>query len=327
MRYKLFILLFVFTLNVFAQIADDGTLESVYEKYKPLKKGHVASYIPELAKVNPDYFAISIVTADGQTLSIGDADILFSLQSISKVFSYALALKDNGEKIVFEQVGLDATGEQFNSIKSIENDQPHNPFVNAGAIQTASLIKSLHGETPWKRFLQFIGEFANQPLKLNQDIYRSESESNLRNQAISQLLKSKGMLKSDPNKVLDLYTKNCSVMVNTKILALMGATLANGGVNPISKQTVLTKDHVKDVLSQMIINGIYERSGTWLVTIGIPAKSGVSGAILAIVPNKMAIAVFSPPLDKAGTSVRGQAVLKELSRRWDLHLFSDKKSG
>lgn len=326
MRYKFFILAFICTFNVFAQIADEGTLKIVYEKYKTLNQGHVASYIPELAKVNPNYFAISIVTVDGQTLSVGDADTFFSLQSISKIFSYALALKDNGEKTVFERIGMDATGEQFNSLKSIEQEQSHNPFVNAGAIQTSSLIKYKNAETPWKRLLTFMSQFSNQPLVLNEKIYHSESESNARNQAISQLLKSKGMLKNEPEKALDLYTKTCSLMVNTKILALMGATFANGGVNPITKQRVLSTNYVRDVLSQMTINGIYEKSGTWFVTIGIPAKSGVSGGILAIVPNKMAIAVFSPPLDETGTSVKGQAVLKELSRIWNLHLLSSPKA-
>jgi glutaminase len=325
MRFKFFILLFFCSFNLFADTIDDGTLESVYEKYKDLTNGKVASYIPELAKVNPNYFAISIVTVDGKVFSVGDADTFFSLQSISKVFSYALALNDNGEKKVFEQVGLDATGEQFNSLKSIENEQSHNPFVNAGAIQTASLIKYKNAQTPFERLLKFMSQFSNQPLALNREIYLSESQSNLRNQAISQLLKSKGLLKDDPRDVLDLYTKTCSLMVNTKVLALMGATLANGGVNPINNQKVLSEAYVRDVLSQMTINGIYERSGTWFVNIGIPAKSGVSGGILAVVPNRMAIAVFAPPLDETGTSVKGQAVLKELSRRWNLHLFSNKK--
>lgn len=297
------------------------TLNSIYEKDKAITKGKQASYIPELAKVDPELFAISIVTVDGKSLSVGDADTLFSLQSISKIFAYALALADNGEEIIFNNIGLEATGEPFNSIRSLEQNTPHNPFVNVGAIQTTSYIKGDDSTQKWNRLLSFIGSLSDGKPFLSQKIYASESQTNRRNHAIAQLLKSRDMLIGEPDEVLDRYTKACSIMVNTKQLALMGATLANYGVNPITKQQVIAPEFVRAVLSEMVINGIYEKSGSWFVTIGIPSKSGVSGGIIAIVPNKMAIAVYSPRLDKAGTSVRGQAVLKALSRKWKLHVL------
>ncbi|AWN74668.1 glutaminase A [Legionella anisa] len=304
---------------------DYATLKSVYDKYKTNYNGKPASYIPELAKANSDLFAISVVTVDGKVISIGDKHANFSLQSISKIFAYALALQDNGEKIIFNKIGLEATGEQFNSIKSIENNQSHNPFVNVGAIQTTSFIRGKDSEEKWNRLVTFIKQLGGEQIFLGKRIYHSEAISNQRNRAISHLLESYGMLIGDPKEVLDRYTKACALMVNTETLASIGSTFANNGINPKTHQKVLSSKYVRDVLSEMVINGIYERSGGWFVTIGVPAKSGVSGGIIAVIPNKMAIAVYSPNLDKTGTSIRGEAVLKELSRLWNLHLISNNK--
>ena len=299
------------------------TLYEVYKKFQSEKSGKNASYIPELAKANPNHFAISIATIDGEVFSVGDADVPFSLQSISKVFTYAQALEDNDEEVIFDKVGLDATGEKFNSITAIEKKRSctQNPYVNAGAIQTTGYIKGKDSEEKWHRVFSLLQALSDGKVAFSSRIYQSETETNVRNHAIAHLLKSHDMLKGDPQDVLNRYTKACSVMVTSKQLALMGATLANNGTNPITKKQVVSASVTRHVLSQMLVNGLYEKSGTWFVTIGVPAKSGVSGGLLAIIPNKMAIAVFSPPLDSTGTSVRGQKVLKELSDLWGLHLL------
>ena len=299
------------------------TLKAVYNKYHSDTSGRNASYIPELAKADPNRFAISIATVDGKIFSIGDSNFAFSLQSISKVFAYALALQDNDEKIIFDNIGLDATGEKFNSITTIERTSAntHNPYVNAGAIQTTSYIKGKNSVEKWDRLFSLLKALSDEHLFFSKQIYDSETETNTRNHAIAQLLKSHNMLKGDPKDVLDRYTKACSVMVTTKQLALMGATLANNGINPITKKQIISSSVTRHVLSQMLMNGLYEKSGTWFVKIGVPAKSGVSGGLLAIIPNEMAIAVFSPPLDSTGTSVRGQKVINALSNLWGLHLL------
>ncbi len=299
------------------------TLQDVYQKYQSDTSGKIASYIPELAKANPNRFAISVATIDGEIFSIGDSDVPFSLQSISKVFAYALALQDNDQKIIFNTIGLDATGETFNSITTIEKKpaRSHNPYVNAGAIQTTSYIKGKNPEEQWHRMFSLLKSLSDEHLFFSNRIYQSETKTNTRNHAIAQLLKSHGLLRGEPRDVLDRYTKACSVMVTTKQLALMGATLANNGINPITKKQIIPASVTRHVVSQMLVNGLYEKSGTWFVTIGVPAKSGVSGGLLAIIPNKMAIAVFSPPLDSTGTSVRGQKVIQELSNLWRLHLL------
>ena len=300
-------------------------LKSVYKQYKTDTAGNNADYIPELAITDPHYFAISIATVEGDIVSIGDANRHFSIQSISKVFAYALALKDNDEHVIFHHIGLDATGEKFNSINPIEKNRPGslNPYVNAGAIQTTSYIKGKNSEEKWQRFLTFLSSFGHHKLFFSQRIYHSETDTNTRNNAIAHLLKSRDMLKGDPQDVLDRYTKACSVMVTTEELALMGATFANTGINPKTKQPIISPSITRHVLSQMLVNGLYEKSGTWFVNIGVPAKSGVSGGLLAIIPNKMAIAVYSPPLDSTGTSVRGQKVIQALSDHWGLHLLDN----
>jgi glutaminase len=300
-----------------------SALEAVYKKYYSDTSGKNAAYIPELAKADPNHFAISVATIDGAIFSVGDSDVAFSLQSISKVFSYALALQDNDEKIIFDKIGLDATGEKFNAITTIEKKSAgsHNPYVNAGAIQTTSYIKGKTSDEKWSRLFSLLEALSDGKLFFSKRIYHSETETNTRNHAIAHLLKSHHMLRGDPKDVLDRYTKACAVMVTTKQLALMGVTLANNGVNPRSKKQIVSSSVTRHVLSQMLVNGLYEKSGTWFVQIGVPAKSGVSGGLLAIIPNKMAIAVFSPPLDSTGTSVRGQKVIKALSNFWGLHLL------
>ncbi|APJ03791.1 glutaminase A [Silvanigrella aquatica] len=303
-----------------------GISES-YQKFKGIKEGKNADYIPDLAKVNPSLFSIAIATVDGKIESIGDAETTFSIQSISKPLIYGLALKDNGEKLNIK-VGLNATGQKFNSIQALESTQNHiqNPMVNAGAIQVTSFVKGKDSNEKWQKALNFVqqlaeGKSGEKKPYFGEAVYKSESSTNLRNKAISDLLNAYGMMGGDPLDALDRYTKACSIMITTKQLAMIGATLANQGTNPITKKNILQTEYVKDVVAEMSVNGLYETSGEWWVNVGVASKSGVGGGILAVIPNKMAIAVFSPPLDGAGNSVKAQEVIKYLSKNWKLHFL------
>lgn len=300
-------------------------LTTIYQKYKNVSGGTVAQYIPELAKVNPALFGIAIVTVKGEIETIGDANIPFAIESATKPFVYALALQDNGEKFMADKIGHNATGHKFNSIIAIEERPDHiqNPSVNAGAIQITSYIKGTNGADKWNRVLNIMQQFSDGKIYLGDTVYQSEMATNQRNRAIAELMSSYQLLDGDPIEALDRYTKACSMMVTAKQLAIMGATLANKGVNPITHQQVISGQYARDIVSDMLINGLYDNSGIWFWKVGLPAKSGVSGAILAIVPNKMAIVVFSPPLDEIGNSVKGQLVIEELSRQWKLHLLEN----
>jgi len=294
---------------------------AVYNKYKSNKDGKNASYIPILAKVNSELFAISIATVDGQIIEMGDVDKLFAIESVSKPFVYALAMQDNGDGFLNNKVGLNATGRKFNSVIALEDSDNHaeNPLVNAGAIQVTSYIAGKSGTEKWRRVLDFMSQLANEKLSLGDEYYRSESATNQHNLAIAYLLDSYQMMHGDPKDALDRYTKACSVVLTAKQLARMGSVLANDGVSPFTKKKLLPEKYVRTVLSQMAVNGMYENSGTWWTEVGVPAKSGVGGAILAVVPNKMAIVVYSPRLDESGNSIRAQLVIKELAERWKLH--------
>lgn len=279
-------------------------------------KGQNADYIPELAKANPEYFAISIASITGRVESVGDFEVPFSIQSISKPFMYALAQKDHESEKSFslnKKVGLNATGEKFNSIKALEEKEGHlqNPMVNAGAILVTSFIGKGNDIGKWEHALSYAKDMSDGHPFFGESVYKSESETNQNNQKIAKLLQSYGMMGSDPMDALDRYTKACSIMVTTKQLAIMGATLANNGINPLSKKRILKPNQVKDALSQMVVNGLYEDSGAWWTEVGIPTKSGVAGGLLAVIPNRFAIAVFSPRLDKAGNTVRGQMAIKK----------------
>lgn len=300
------------------------TLSSVYQKYKNTKGGKNADYIPELAKVNPALFGIAVISVNGESESVGDVDVPFAIESISKPFVYALALQDNGEKTITDKIGLNATGHSFNSVIAIEEMPNHleNPMVNAGAIQVTSFIKGKTSSDKWQRVLNFMQKLTDGKLYLGNAVYQSEMATNQHNRAIAELLNSFHMMVGDPFDAVDRYTKACSIMVTARQLALMGATFANKGTHPATHEQIIAPKYVQDALSEMVINGLYENSGIWFWTVGVPAKSGVGGGILAIVPNKMAIVVFSPPLDEAGNSVRAQQVITELARRWNLHLLN-----
>lgn len=288
--------------------------------------GKNADYIPALAEVDPKLFGISIVTADGKIINLGDAKTLFAIESISKIFTLALAIKDYDAEEVFEKIGANPTGLPFNSVQAIEINQKYkaamNPLVNAGAIATTSLIKGQSADEKYKRILDNMSEFAGHKLTIDKEVYESEAATNQHNQAIAVLLQSYDRLYDDPMTANDIYTKACSINVTAQDLAIMGSVLANNGVSPITNKRLLSEDQVAHILAIMTMNGLYETSGDWLYWTGLPAKSGVGGGILAIVPGRMAIAVFSPPLDQAGNSVRGQQVIKDLSKSLQLNIFN-----
>jgi glutaminase len=300
-----------------------STLEKAYQQFKSENKGKIADYIPELAKVNPALFGIAIITVNGDYFSVGDANVPFAIESISKPFAYALALIDNGEEVVTKKVGLNATGRPFNSVIAIEDLPNHlqNPYVNAGAIQISSLIKGKNSSDKWQHIFNFFQQLSDGKLSLGEAVYQSEMATNQHNRAIAELFESYNMINSDPMDAVDRYTKACSIMVTSKQLAIMGATLANNGTHPLTHQQIIAPNLVRDVLSEMVVNGLYENSGIWFFNVGLPAKSGVGGGILAIVPNKMAIVVYSPPLDEAGNSIRAEEVIQYLSEQWHLHIL------
>jgi glutaminase len=297
-------------------------LKDLYSKYKSLKEGAVANYIPELAKVNPDLFSICIVTIDGQIYEVGDFDQLFTIQSISKVFAYGLALEDHGRDYVLTRVGVEPTGDAFNAIILDEqSNRPLNPMVNAGAIATTSLIKGAGATERLNRMLNMLKRYIGHDVFVDISVFTSERSTGHRNRAMAHLMLNFGMIDQNIEESLDLYFQQCAVMVNCRDLAVMAATLANKGINPITHEQAVKSSYIKDILSVMYTCGMYNFAGEWAYKIGIPAKSGVCGGIMAVVPHQMGIAVFSPPLDKRGNSVRGVKVCEELSQQLGLHLF------
>jgi len=302
-----------------------SVLKDLHSKYKSLQEGTVANYIPELAKVNPDLFSICIVTVDGQVYEVGDYQQLFTIQSMSKVFAYGLALEDHGRDYVLTRVGVEPTGDAFNSIILDEQSKrPYNPMVNAGAIATTSLIKGSGATERLNRVLDMFRRYTGHDVFVDISVFTSERSTGHRNRAMAHLMLNFGMIDQNIEEALDLYFQQCAVIVNCHDLAVMAATLANRGVNPITGERAVDHQYIKDILSVMYTCGMYNFAGEWAYTVGIPAKSGVCGGIFAVVPNQMGIGVFSPPLDVRGNSVRGVEVCKELSRQLCLHMFECK---
>ena len=305
------------TFLVSAATQDDAqsAVNAAYTKYRTLKEGKNADYIPALAKVDPNLFGVALITVDGKTTTAGDIKSEVSIQSISKVFTLANVLQESGSKAIIDGIGVDATGREFNSIEAIEQHKGKemNPLVNAGAIATTSMVKGANADEIWARIIRTYNDFAGRQLTVNQEVYKSESETNQRNQAIAQLMHAYGLIKEDPARATDLYTRQCSVNVNAKDLATMAATLANGGRNPITGKQVIDPVHVAGVLAVMATAGLYDDSGKWLFATGLPGKSGVGGGLIAVSPGKFGIAVISPPLDQAGNSVRGQRAITDIS--------------
>ena len=290
-------------------------LNAAYESYKSLREGKNADYIPALAKVNPDLFGIALITADGRVYTAGDSTTEVSIQSISKVFTLARVLQDSGSKAVINNTGVDATGMRFNSIVAIEQRKGHemNPLVNPGAITTTSMVGGANANEVWQRIMETYNGFAGRNLSVLNDVYQSEAATNQRNQAIAALMFAYGHISANPAQATDLYTRQCAVGVNTRDLAMMAATLANGGVNPVTKKKMVDAKHVPGLLAVMSTAGLYDDSGLWLFKTGLPAKSGVGGGLIAVSPGNWGIAVISPPLDEAGNSVRAQRAIADIS--------------
>jgi glutaminase len=309
--------------------AVEAVVREAYEKFKSDPGGKNADYIPYLAHVDSKLFGIAIVTTDNQELTMGDIKYAFSIQSISKVFSQALAMEELGPDAVFQKIGNEPTGRAFNSVFAVADMPSHtgNPYVNAGAISTVSLISGKTADEKWNKILDFYSRVAGEKLTLIDEVYKSEAATNTGNKALSMLLAKYDRIYADPFESVDVYTKQCSVGVNVAQLARMGATLANNGKNPKTGEQVIKPENVPHILSTMIMAGLYDGSGGWAWRVGLPAKSGVGGGIVAVVPGKGAIAVFAPPLDEAGNSVKAQKVIEYVANKLDFNLFSPRSVG
>ncbi len=310
-----------------APIAVDRIAEAVaaaHARHRHNHRGKNASYIPALAKVDPKLFGVCVATVDGQTFSAGDAGREFALESISKVFTAALAMEQVGPREFRRKLGADPTGAAFNSVLALElhNDAPMSPLVNAGAMTAASLVSATDAEDRWRQILQIQSDFAGHAISVSEQITASERATNFHNRAIAWLLLCGGYMYCDPMEACDVYTRQCSTLVTAVDLAIMGATLANGGVNPVTAKRVIARANVSHVLAEMTMEGLYTSSGDWAYTVGLPAKSGVGGGLVAVSPGELAIAAYSPPLDKAGNSVRAQAAITQIAHTLGLGLFN-----
>ena len=307
--------------SVMAQKPADITkaVNAAYAKYKDTHEGKNADYIPALAKVDPNLFGIAVVTADGKVYSAGDLTTEVSIQSISKVFTMAQVMNEQGPEAIFDNIGVDATGMRFNSIVSVEQSKKlaggpeMNALVNPGAITATSMVKGATADEVWAKIMAVHNDAAGRQLNVLNDVYESEAATNQRNQAIGMLMYAYEYIKENPMQAVDLYTKQCSIGVNAKDLATMAATLAFGGTNPVTKKKVFDAAVVPKVLAVMATAGLYDDSGKWLYQTGLPGKSGVGGGIIAVSPGKFGIAVISPPLDDAGNSVKAQKAITDIS--------------
>lgn len=298
-------------------------IENLYQKYKLNSEGQPASYIPELAKANPQDFGIVITTVKGEVYQVGQTDVEFTLQSTSKPFTYGMVLEDFGRDFVLTKVGVEPSGEAFNSIVELEKSShiPYNPMINSGAIAISYLIKGDTFPERLKRVSTLFENYAGRPLKIDEKVFQSEKNTAHRNRSIAHLLRHFDVIGDNIDESLDLYFKQCSIVVDTKDLAMMAATLANQGINPKTQVPAIKAKYVGDLLSLMFTCGMYDSSGDWAYTVGIPSKSGVSGAIFGVVPGVMGIAVYSPPIDQKGHSIRALKVFQELSHALDLSIF------
>jgi len=302
-----------------AQSSIQTAVNAAFTKYQNLKEGKNADYIPALAKVNPNLFGIAVVTSDGHMYTAGDLKTEVSIQSISKVFTMARVIQDQGPDAIEKRIGVDATGMRFNSIVSVEfakkalGGPEINPLVNPGAITATSMVQGKTADEVWAKIIGTHNDFAGRQLSVLQDIYKSEADTNQRNQAIGMLMYAYEYIKTNPAQATDLYTRQCAIGVNAKDLAVMAATLAFGGRNPLTGKQAMSTDKVPYVLAVMATAGLYDDSGKWLYHTGLPAKSGVGGGIIAVSPGNFGIAVVSPPLDDAGNSVRAQRAIRDIS--------------
>jgi len=305
-----------------------AAIDAAYTKYQNLQEGKNADYIPALAKVDPNIYGIAVVTTDGKVYTKGDITSEVSIQSISKVFTMAKVIEEQSPKAIEDNMGVDATGQVFNSIVAIEQHKGSemNAMVNPGAITATSMVSGKTRDEIWNKILAYQSDFAGRPLKVLQDVYQSEAATNQRNQAIGRLMYAYGHIKDNPDQATDIYTEQCSTGVNAKDLAIMAATLANGGKNPVTSKVVMKAENVPEVLAVMATAGLYDDSGRWLYHTGLPAKSGVGGGIIAVSPGKFGIAVISPPLDAAGNRVRAQKAIRDISNALNGNPYAERAS-
>jgi len=297
-------------------------LDALAVETRAIGGGDVATYIPELAKADPNAFAIAVTTLDGASFAVGDADLPFTIQSVSKPFLYGLALEEYGRETVLKHVGVEPTGDAFNAtVMDEQNNRPFNPMVNAGAIAVTALVKGKDYATRRQSVVDLLSRYAGRQLMIDEVVFRSERKTGARNRVIAAIMRRARMISGNPEPILDLYFSQCSVLVTARDLAAMAATLANGGVNPLTGERALAEEYVHDVLTVMNSCGMYNYAGQWSYEVGIPAKSGVSGSIAAVIPGQIGLASFSPPLDKFGNSVRAIAACKRVAADFGLHVF------
>jgi glutaminase len=303
--------------------AIEAALQQAYDTYKGLQEGANADYIPALAEVDPNLWGIALVTTDGTAYTKGDVTTEVSIQSISKVFTMAKVMEASGPMAIYDNMGVDATGQVFNAIEPIEWYKGHemNAMVNAGAITATSMVEGSSYDEIWNSILDYYNDFAGRKLVVLEDVYESEAASNQRNQALAELMFAYGRIDDNPEQATDIYTRQCSVGVNAKDLAVMAATLANGGTNPVTGKMLMNDENVPEVLAVMATAGLYDDAGKWLFKTGLPAKSGVGGGILAVAPGLFGIAAVSPPLDKAGNSVRAQRAIADIVAALDANPY------
>lgn len=301
----------------------EAVLKQAHSTAESDQSGANASYIPALAKVPSNLFGLTAVTADGTVLETGDSSYPFAIESISKVFSMALVMEAVGAQEMLKKVGADPTGLPFNSVMALElhRGKPLSPLVNAGAMATVSLLPAANADEKWQKILDGYSQFAGHSLEVMDAVYTSEAATNSHNKGIAWLMSSYGTLYDDPDTTCDIYTKQCSIAITCKDLAVMGSTLANGGVNPITGKAIINPEFLPHIFAEMTMEGLYGASGDFAYNVGLPGKSGVGGGLLAVVPGQLALSAFSPRLDPIGNSVRGQKAMRFISDALDLSLY------
>ena len=322
---------FLLTTGTAQAIPSDADLQKVvkeaYDKFKDVKDGKNADYIPELAKVPSELFGVAIVTASGQVYTAGDVDYAFSIQSVSKPFTAALVMQEQGAEAIKDKIGVEPTGQKFNSILATQiiPQVSVNPLVNSGAIAAVSMVQAKSADERFNKILSFFDDLSGAKLTVIDSVYKSEAATNQRNRAHGYILAASDRIYSDPMEAVDVYTKQCSIGVTAKQLGIMGGTLANKGVNPVTKAKVLDAKYVPKVLAIMMMAGFYNESGDWAYTTGLPAKTGVGGGIVAVVPGQMAIVAFSPRVNDAGNSVRSAKAINYIVDQLGLNIFGSGK--
>lgn len=302
-------------------------INEAYEEFKSNTGGKNADYIPYLANIDKDLFGISLCLLNGETINVGDTNYRFGIESVSKVHTAILALRQYGADKLLEMIGADATGLPFNSIMAIllENDHPSTPLVNSGAISACSMVKPIgNSDEKWKAIVDNITDLCGSAPELIDELYKSESDTNYNNKSIAWLLKNYDRIYDDPDLALDLYTRQCSLGVTSEQLAITAATIANAGLNPVTKKQVFDEDLAPKVTSLIATVGFYEHTGDWLYSSGIPAKTGVGGGVMGVLPGQFGIAAFAPPLDESGNSVKAQLAIKFIMNKLSLNVFNNK---